>query len=432
MDEKEAAAILIQTLGDQHEQGSLVATWHRFKILGIDGLTDVEKESVTKFVHLQEPDAVNAVIFLRCVTIYLKLQDDLSHEFLEKLARFVGYLCQKEHQEKIWSMTEYAQEKFNAKLGNKERTAIFHSVTIQAISVIESLLRFLTLAEEHDWKYLAIQLEMQSKSPTELASKCANLAEEGFDTLPLKFIYPLLVIASAYLDKSWMQLLWTRFCTQILDLNEPRQTLLLKEPIELNNICPRKKHLYIPDCTVTYKDASQIITTVMEPEIISDEILVQLAKLDRDRIGLLKKKRWSRQCKWQRRRYLKAMQKDDEAQIGKICLEMLAAKNRLFEDDPSNVKIVQKMTFYAKNGIEAMKKAIELSQNGANFWTLAQLYSKFFSPSVNLQMEHTNKAIENYAKVIEINDNPELVVQSKDAKDLLERQQKTHLASSTK
>ena len=97
------------------------------------------------------------------------------------------------------------------------------------------------------------------------------------------------------------------------------------------------------------------------------------------------------------------------------------------------------MAYYAKTGIEYLEKATIMDVPlpklaNANF-VLAQLYRNFFSPSIDEQMYHTQKSIEAYAKVIEIqqelnkDDQDDLIKQSKDAKDMLERQVKTHQKS---
>ena len=114
---------------------------------------------------------------------------------------------------------------------------------------------------------------------------------------------------------------------------------------------------------------------------------------------------------------------------------MLNVKTKFFEAEPSNNFIVQKMTYYARIGIDTLKKAtfkeVPASKKVHAYFVLAQLYRNFFSPSIDEQMEHTKNAIEAYATVIEIqeelnDDDGELIKRSKEAKDMLERQVKTH------
>ena len=114
---------------------------------------------------------------------------------------------------------------------------------------------------------------------------------------------------------------------------------------------------------------------------------------------------------------------------------MLNVKTKFFEAEPSNNFIVQKMTYYARIGIDTLQKAISkevpASKKVHAYFVLAQLYRNFFSPSIDEQMEHTKNAIEAYATVIEIqeelnDDDGELIKRSKEAKDMLERQVKTH------
>ena len=121
--------------------------------------------------------------------------------------------------------------------------------------------------------------------------------------------------------------------------------------------------------------------------------------------------------------------------LGSVCLSMLNVKTKFFEADPSNNHIVQKMTYYARTGIDTLQKAtsleVPISKKVHAYFVLAQLYRNFFSPSIDEQMEYTKNAIEAYTTVIEMqqelhDDDDELIKRSKDAKDMLERQVKTH------
>ena len=90
----------------------------------------------------------------------------------------------------------------------------------------------------------------------------------------------------------------------------------------------------------------------------------------------------------------------------------------------------------AKVGIAAEEESIQEAQSAwlpRSYFNLAQLYSKFFSPNVDEQMEHVEKAIQSYNRAIELLEHEkgqeELLHKCKDAKDLLERQLKTHRQS---
>ena len=111
----------------------------------------------------------------------------------------------------------------------------------------------------------------------------------------------------------------------------------------------------------------------------------------------------------------------------------------LFAANPSDNHAVQKMTYYAKTGIDALEKAtfvdVAMPKKVHAYFVLAQLYRNFFSPSIDEQLHHTQKAIDAYAKVIKMqqeqhkDDQDDLIKRSKEAKDMLERQVKTHQKS---
>jgi hypothetical protein len=97
------------------------------------------------------------------------------------------------------------------------------------------------------------------------------------------------------------------------------------------------------------------------------------------------------------------------------------------------------MTYYAKTGIDDLEKAtlveVSMAKKVHAYFVLAQLYRNFFSPSIDEQLHHTQKAIDAYAKVIKMqqeqhkDDQDDLIKRSKEAKDMLERQVKTHQKS---
>ena len=171
-------------------------------------------------------------------------------------------------------------------------------------------------------------------------------------------------------------------------------------------------------------------------------ILGQLACWDGQR-PMIKAKRLKRQAKWHRRRYLriqKILKTSDSFEnyysLGSICLDMLSVKTQVFETDPSNAMVLQKMAFYANTGISALEKSLKFknlndSKKTEAYFKKAELYRKFFTPNVDDQMKYSQKAVEDFEMVIKFHQKGQekILLKSKDAKDLLERQLKTHKKS---
>ena len=115
---------------------------------------------------------------------------------------------------------------------------------------------------------------------------------------------------------------------------------------------------------------------------------------------------------------------------------MLSVKTKVFENNPTNGKLVQKMAYYSRQGINAMDDALKVEgisncQKTQAFFIKAELYRKFFTPSSEDQMRNSEKAIEAFEMVVKLHakGQEKLVDKSKDAKDMLERQIKTHKKS---
>ena len=90
--------------------------------------------------------------------------------------------------------------------------------------------------------------------------------------------------------------------------------------------------------------------------------------------------------------------------FGSICLDMLNVKTKFFEAKPSDEGVIQKMTYYANTGIDALEKATPLEVPAKRkvqaYFVLAQLYRTFFTPSIDDQMKHNKKAIDTFTVVI--------------------------------
>lgn len=441
-------AKFLQSVGDQRSNKNevLVDAWLRFSLTKGQDLALKDKENIGEFLF-NEASENHALIYIRLLTIYVEsVIEDLdfpltkvnsSRGFISLSSHLVRYIADLvDGKEKIiWTMTEFAQDELNPQINEQERKATFQATLKAALNLL-NLLQSKELPILQEWQFLSIKLQLISGNfdKNEVKNKAIDLVrnclESSKNVLDLMLIKSLLIVIEIFSPKDEsLPNLWSLFCQKLFkDEDESKGTL---EPEDMIHYLPsiksdstwRHRLDYVVKKPSSYQEAG-IILVNLQVSNANIELLKMMSDFDRLRSDLDKLKKWKRQCKWHRRRFNKATCPVSKATT---CLDMLDSLNKIFEDQPKNNKIVQKMTFYAKTGIDGIEKAIQkYPDNDYYHFLLAQLYSKFFTPSVPDQMNHTQKAIDAYQKVLELSEIPALLMKSKDAKDLLERQLKTH------